>query len=131
MDSAITAQLGYTADGWNAPVTLANQLEEYGMQVTGSPKSSRAVGWQFFKQLLYAADRDGEPGLYISEACESLWQTLPYCVSDDRNPEDMEKSAPDHSADAVRYVLTAANQKQHNWRPPTKAQLISIGRMIA
>jgi hypothetical protein len=131
MDSAITAQLGYTAEGWTAPVTLANQLEEYGMQVTGSPKSSRAVGWQFFKQLLYAADRDGEPGLYISEACESLWQTLPYCVSDDRNPEDMEKSAPDHSADAVRYVLTAASQKQHNWRPPTKAQLISIGRMIA
>ena len=28
----------------------------------------------------------------------------------------MEKNAPDHSADAVRYVLTAANQGQHNFR---------------
>ena len=119
MDSAVSAQLGYTQEGWSAPVTLANQFSEYGFQVTGSPKSSRAVGWQFFKQLLYGADR-GEPGLYISEACESLWQTLPYCVCDDKNPEDMTKDAPDHSADGVRYVLTAANQRQHHWRPPSQ-----------
>ena len=45
-----------------------------------------------------------------------MWATLPYCISDDRNPEDMTKDAPDHSADAVRYVLTAANQGQHNYR---------------
>jgi hypothetical protein len=118
MDSAVTAQLGYTQEGWSAPVTLANDFARYGLQVTGSPKGSRAVGWQFMKQLLWAADRDGAPGLYISEACQSLWQTLPYCVSDDKNPEDMEKTAPDHSADAVRYVLTAANQKQHSWKAP-------------
>ena len=118
MDSAVTAQLGYTQEGWDAPVTLANDFARYGFNITGSPKSSRAVGWQFMKQLLYAADRDGSPGLYISETCESLWQTLPYCVCDEKNPEDMEKAAPDHSADAVRYVLTAANQKQHGWRVP-------------
>jgi len=49
---------------------------------------------------------------------ESLWiATLPYCISDDKNPEDMTKDAPDgHSADAVRYVLTAANQGQHSRR---------------
>ena len=28
----------------------------------------------------------------------------------------MTMDAPDHSADAVRYVLTAANQGQHNYR---------------
>ena len=28
----------------------------------------------------------------------------------------MTKDAPDHSADAVRYVPTAANQGQHNYR---------------
>ena len=71
------------------------------------------------KSLLYQAGSE-EPGLYISERCQSLWATLPYCISDDKNPEDMEKTAPDHSADAVRYVLTAANQGRHSFRTDTK-----------
>jgi hypothetical protein len=128
MDSAVTAQLGF--GGWDDPVTLSSEFSRWGWNVTGSPKSSRAVGWQFMKQLLYGADT-GEPGLYISEACESLWQTLPYCVSDDRNPEDMEKNAPDHSADSLRYILTAANQKQHNYKPPSASTVRSISRMVA
>ena len=41
-------------------------------------------------------------------------------MSDEGNPEDMEKTAPDHSADALRYVLAAANQGQHNFRPRVK-----------
>ena len=73
------------------------------------------LGWQMMKSLLWQAGSD-QPGLFISERCESLWATLPYCISDDKNPEDMRKVAPDHSADAVRYVLTAANQGQHNYR---------------
>ena len=59
------------------------------------------LGWQMMKSLLWQAGSD-QPGLFISERCESLWATLPYCISDDRNPEDMTKDAPDHSADAVR-----------------------------
>ena len=94
MDSAVTAQLGFTAEKWSAPVTLANDFERYGLKVTGSPKSSRAVGWQLMKRLLNGADR-GEPGLYISERCESLWKTLPYCIADEKIPENMEKMAPD------------------------------------
>ena len=117
MDSAVTAQLGF--GGASDPVTLSTEFKKYGWQVTGSPKSSRAVGWQLMKSLLWQAGSD-QPGLFISERCESLWATLPYCISDDRNPEDMEKSAPDHSADAVRYVLTAANQGQHNYRTSIK-----------
>ena len=78
------------------------------------------MGWQLMKSLLWQAGSE-EPGLFISERCESLWATLPYCISDDRNPEDMEKAAPDHSADAVRYVLTAANQGQHSYRQSQKS----------
>jgi len=33
----------------------------------------------------------------------------------------MTKDAPDHSADAVRYLLTAANQGRHNFRPGIKS----------
>ena len=117
MDSAVCAQLGYSSESWDGPVTLASQFSEYGFHVSGSPKGSRAVGWQFFKQLLYGADR-GEPGLYISEACESLWATLPYMVADDKaGGEDCLKDSVDHSADALRYILMAARQRQHHWRP--------------
>ena len=52
--------------------------------------------------------------------------TLPYCIADDKNPEDMEKSASDHSADAVRYVLTAANQGRHNFRGWNEVRTASI-----
>ena len=41
---------------------------------------------------------------------------MPYSICDDKNPEDMTKDAPDHSADAVRYEQTAANQWYHNYR---------------
>ena len=123
MDSAVTAQLGF--GGYKDPVTLSSEFKKYGWEVTGSPKSSRAVGWQMMKSLLWQAGSD-QPGLFISERCESLWATLPYCISDDKNPEDMTKDAPDHSADAVRYVLTAANQGQHTWRPSTSGRYARI-----
>ena len=123
MDSAVTAQLGF--GGYKDPVTLSSEFKKYGWEVTGSPKSSRAVGWQLMKSLFWQAGSD-EPGLFISERCESLWKTLPYCISDERNPEDMEKSAPDHSADAVRYVLTAANQGQHMYRPVPPSRMMEI-----
>lgn len=114
MDSAVCAQLGIGS--YSGPVTLASEFEKYGWKVTGSPKSSRAVGWQLMKSLLWGAGSEA-PGLFITERCESLWQTLPYCVADDRKGgEDMMPEAPDHSADAVRYVLTASNQGKHQYR---------------
>ena len=113
VDSAVTAQLGF--GGYSDPVTLSIELEEYGWKVTGSPKSSRAFDWQLMKSLLWQGGSD-QSGLFISELCESLWATLLHCISDDRNTEDMEKTSPDHSADVVRYVLTAANQGRHNFR---------------
>lgn len=112
MDSAVTAQLGYS--DYKGPVTLSSEFSKYGWDVTGSPKGSRAVGWQLIRSLLHnACEQNGEPGLYISERCESLWATLPYCVSDEKNPDDMQKEAPDHSADAIRYAIMASNKGQH------------------
>ena len=113
MDSAVTASLGF--GGYADPVTMSSEFSKYGWSVTGSPKSSRAVGWQLIKSLLYHAGSE-EAGLYISEKCQSLWQTLLYCVADERNPEDMEKNAPDHSADAIRYAITASNQRRHTYQ---------------
>ena len=116
MDAAVTAQLGYGT--YKDPITLSTEFKKYGWAVTGSPKGSRAVGWELIRTLLYQAGTE-EPGLYISERCQSVWQTWPYCISDPKNPGDMTKDSPDHSADSCRYLLMAANQGQHN-RPPVR-----------
>jgi len=70
MDSAVTAQLGF--GGYKDPVTLSSEFKKYGWEVTGSPKSSRAVGWQMMKSLLWQAGSD-QPGLFISERCERVY----------------------------------------------------------
>ena len=69
------------------------------VRVTGSPKSSRAVGWQMIKSCCHAGSE--ELFVYL-RALSELVATLPYCVADEKNGEDMEPNAPDHSADA-RY----------------------------
>ena len=119
MDAAVCAQLGYAASPYSGPVTLATEFAKYGWKVSGSPKGSRATGWQLLKSLLYHAGTD-EPGLYITENCDGWWQTAPYCIADDKKGgEDMLPEAPDHAADQIRYLLMAANQGRHNFRPWT------------
>ena len=39
------------------PVMLSSEFKEYGWEVTGPPKSSRAVEWQMMKSLLWHAGR--------------------------------------------------------------------------
>lgn len=74
------------------------------------------------KSLFWPAGSD-QPGLFISERCESLWATLPYCILDDRNPEGMIKDVTDHSADAKQYILTTANEGTHTYRTEIKGGL--------
>jgi hypothetical protein len=104
-------------------VTLSDEFEHYVLKGSPSPTSSRATGWQFMKRLLFNWCK-GQPGLSISEQCELLWRMLPYCISYSRNPEDMEKDEPDHSADTVRYVLTADRSKAYNYKAP-KSKIVT------
>ena len=81
------------------------------------------------KQLMWGAGRN-MAGLYVSEACESIWATFPYLVADQKNPEDCEKDAVDHSADALRYAITAATQRQHKYRQPSPAKLMTLNEQL-
>ena len=42
-------------------------------------------------------------GLWISERCRYLLETMPTLPRDELRPEDVDTSAADHGADALRY----------------------------
>ena len=57
-----------------------------------------------------AAARDGDPdtpGLWLSERCRFGLETLPLLPRDDVRMEDVDTTANDHFADAVRYLVNS------------------------
>jgi hypothetical protein len=46
-----------------------------------------------------------QPGLFITENCTALLQSLPNLQRDDGNPDDIDTRQNDHEADALRYFL--------------------------
>jgi len=47
------------------------------------------------------------PGIWISECCRLVMETLPLLPRDDMRPEDVDTSANDHAADALRYLVNS------------------------
>jgi hypothetical protein len=65
----------------------------------------RVGGARLMDELL---SRRPDPGLYISENCEHLLETIPTLMRDDRNVEDVRKvdgQRSDDIYDACRYTL--------------------------
>lgn len=76
------------------------------------PQKDRISGWVKVKSLMSAA-RDGDPdtpGLWISEHCRFALETLPLLPRDDVRLEDVDTSANDHFADALRYLVNSPLQ---------------------
>jgi hypothetical protein len=74
------------------------------------PKKGRTSGWSRIKEMLSnAKERNGKPGLYLSERCGYLWQTMPFIPRDPRRPEDVDTNGLDHGVDSLRYAVTNDN----------------------
>lgn len=84
-------------------------------------KGSRVQGWERLRAMLLAAKRgDREvPGFYVFENCRNWIRTVPVLPRDDKNPDDVDTEAEDHSGDMTRYRLLK--------EPPQEPQLIQIG----
>lgn len=79
---------------------------EYNLRLEKPEKANRIAGWAKVRQAMQnAVDRNGAPGFYASARCEYLWKTMPYLPRDENRPEDVDTSAADHAADAVRYAI--------------------------
>lgn len=88
--------------------TLIQQLREYRLYMT-RPKKDRISGWVRLKSMMAAAqEADGDsPSLYISERCRLTLETMPLLPRDDVRIEDVDTSANDHAADALRYLVNS------------------------
>lgn len=104
-DDAIFAR----ARGHNA-ATIADEFSRSGVSFSPAGKGSRKAGWQRMRTLLSQAGKPDLPGLYLSQRCSYAWETLPALPRDPRDIEDVDSSAPDHAADALRYGVI--------WTPP-------------
>lgn len=95
---------GVSDDAYGLEDNLINKLEDYGIFVH-RPDKERIAGWQIMRNMLNnAKERNGQPGLWISERCSYFWQTVPHLQRDIKRPEDILTTGPDHGADACRYL---------------------------
>lgn len=104
---------GVGDDAYGLADSLLNTLRGCGVHLV-RPKKERVSGWASMRQLLHSArERDGRPGMWISERCRYFWQTVPHLQRDPLRPEDMMSDGPDHAADAARYAVMHRGQYAH------------------
>lgn len=83
--------------------TLIKQMAVYNFNFT-RPMKNRRSGWAAMRELLYnSKEKNGKPGLWISDKCPGWWETVPLLPRDPANAEDVDTRAIDHWADATRY----------------------------
>lgn len=63
--------------------------------------NNRRHGWSRVREFLHA---DNMLKVFKGN-CPNLIRTMPLCVFDDLDPEDMDTTGDDHSEDALRYLL--------------------------
>jgi len=107
MDAALGAELGHN-DG-----SLGNQLKQAGCGFVAAPKGRRPPGWQLIAKRLEAAGDPSVPGLYATPKVESFWATMPTLTYAERDPEDLDSDGPDHTADSLRYLLMAMEDRKY------------------
>jgi hypothetical protein len=92
--------------------TLLQVFADHGVDLERPYKKSRVAGWAAVREMLHnARERNGKPGLWISERCTYLLATLPFIERDPARPEDILTTGPDHGLDALRYgVVYHADQ---------------------
>jgi hypothetical protein len=90
----------------NATHSVAKEFSMHGVYFRRAKKGNRLSGWERLRVLMTNADPDDtleKSGLYITERCQYLRQTLPILGRDQRKPDDLDSNGPDHGADALRY----------------------------
>jgi hypothetical protein len=108
--------------GGSSDTLLTLFREDYNLHFEKPQSKNRVGGWSTINGMFAnAAERNGKPGLYISERCGYLLSTLPLLTRDPRRPEDILTTLADHAADALRYGIS--------WRPwmPPAVQRLTTG----
>ena len=79
------------------------------------------------RRLLIDAEQADKPGLYVARGCEYFWRTVPYLARDQKRVEDVDRTGPDHGADACRYgLLRPKSQRSSDAAATHLSQLIRL-----
>jgi hypothetical protein len=81
------------------------------------PRKERVAGWSRAREMLHnAKERNGLPGLWISERCRFFWMTAPFIQRDELRKEDLDTRGNDHACDAMRYAVLNVNHRAKSGR---------------
>ena len=87
--------------------TLIAELRANNINMT-KPKKGRVQALaKIFDLLSSAKNKDGKPGLYISQRCEYLIATIGIVLRDKKKRDDIETTGPDHGVDSLMYLVNS------------------------
>lgn len=71
------------------------------------PQKNRRSGWATMREMLTnSKEKNGRPGMWVTERCRGFWATVPVMPRDPLNPEDVDTRSIDHWGDTARYAAT-------------------------
>lgn len=96
--------------------TIAQQFKDNGVRFTKAKKhgdASRKAGVRIFQDMLLAAREEdtANPHIYIFNTCRNFISNVINLQRDDKNPDDIDQTQPDHDWDACRYRITKKTTK--------------------
>lgn len=89
--------------------SVASDMASYGVRWDAANKGpgSRMNGWERLREMLKSAIPNGKPrekpGLFVCKCCNDFIETFPVLPRSEKNRDDADTDAIDHSADAARY----------------------------
>jgi len=82
--------------------SIAEQLAAHGLDLAAGD-NTRLAGWSQIRQRLIASP----PLLYVFETCPYIIECMQAAQHDEKHPEDLDTTGPDHVLDALRYACMA------------------------
>lgn len=93
--------------------SIASEMERAGVRWMRSDKTpgSRRRGWVLLRQLLCNARTKEAPSLRVFSCCTHFIRTIPVLQRSERDADDIDTTAEDHTADETRYRILASTRR--------------------
>ena len=93
--------------------SIASEMERAGVRWNRSDKTpgSRRRGWVLLRQLLCNARTKEAPSLRVFSCCTHFIRTIPVLQRSERDADDIDTTAEDHTADETRYRILANTKR--------------------
>ena len=93
--------------------SIASEMERAGVRWMRSDKTpgSRRRGWVLLRQLLCNAKTKEAPSVRVFSCCTHFIRTIPVLQRSERDADDIDTTAEDHTADETRYRILANSKR--------------------